>query len=456
MRSSCNSHRRVIWLALPLFTFILSRSALWGIAVVDDPEASQKTVRVSAVVGGGSSSSANATHSVDTPPQQLPLRLQEFFLPAEEWIPAPAPVASWQETDKPLCERSQIRQGSWVATELAEGPPYVTSTTHLRCFPKEHFLQRPFPTHKWQPGDKSCDFSKFRVEMMCKLLMDATVMIVGDSLSWEHYSSLVQLAGIRGLHQGMQHQSLELETNIVQHLECAGQKDRVVRLVYRRDDKLLDLPSALSQDFPTVLVLNRGAHYTNDTMLLENLYTNMALLQKLWWKPCQEHGLQCHLFWRTSVPGHPHCGNFSQPVNNRTAMEAWIDDRSHYDAHTIGYHWYDYQRQNLLAEQVWKKANFPVTILDAYDLNVLRPDQHRAHQGDCLHNCYPGKMDVYSQLMMHYLRKDRTVAGVQNQRIGVQDLARSSAGPTKYDKEGWTKARQERAVRKKQRHSSSS
>lgn len=388
------------------------------------------------------------------PPPTMPPRppVELFTIPTDEWN-KPPDLAPWQETDKPLCTRQQIRQGKWVPIQLDKAP-YVTPTTHLRCYPKEYFAQRPFPTFRWQPDDESCDFSKFRYEMMCKLLADATVMIAGDSLSWEQYSSLVQMLG-HSIHQGFQHQSLEFRSNIVQHLDC-GKTERKVRLVYRRDDKLEDLKYALSQDFPTVLVLNRGAHYTNDTALMENIHKNVEILHKYWWKPCEQHGLQCHLFWRTTVPGHPHCAQFSQPVNNRTAMEEWIANRSNYDDHTLQYHWYDYQRQNVMVEKfLLSKANFPVTILDAYDINILRPDEHRAHQGDCLHNCYPGKMDVYNQLMLHYVRKDRTMEAVQNQRLVGPGLPRSTDEPTAYDKAGWTRARKEREDRKnKKRHES--
>jgi hypothetical protein len=119
------------------------------------------------------------------------------------------------------------------------------------------------------------------------------------------------------------------------------------------------------------------------------------------------------------VPGHPQCDQpdmaFDAPVNDLAQMEAFVGNRSLYDNRTILYHWYDYQHQNLLVEDLLTRELSPpnqqddtaLQILDAYYLNLRRPDQHRAHQGDCLHNCYPGKMDVYSQLMLHYLRQQR-------------------------------------------------
>jgi hypothetical protein len=66
-----------------------------------------------------------------------------------------------------------------------------------------------------------------------------------------------------------------------------------------------------------------------------------------------------------------------------------------------------------------------VTIIDAYELNMLRPDEHRAHQADCLHNCYPGKMDVYNQLLLHHLTMQRTAEDVQQLQT-LQQRARQT------------------------------
>jgi hypothetical protein len=208
---------------------------------------------------------------------------------------------------------------------------------------------------------------------------------------------------------------------------------------------------AIQDDFPTVLILNRGAHYVNDTMHVNKLrYETLPIVQE-WLNKCQNvyGGMKCHFFWRTSVPGHPGCATasvaavnsssssfkplYTRPNNNREQVEALVANLSNYNDHTMTYHWYDYQRQNQLALtelQSWQAAQnnnnnnnnapFHYRIIDAYDINILRPDEHRAHDGgDCLHNCYPGKMDVYNQLLLHYLRMDRTRANV----LQLQDVA---------------------------------
>jgi hypothetical protein len=90
-------------------------------------------------------------------------------------------------------------------------------------------------------------------------------------------------------------------------------------------------------------------------------------------------------------------------------METWIANRSNYDDRTMHYHWYDYQHQNeLVIDTLYRGLGNEFDVLDAYNLNIRRPDEHRSSKGDCLHNCYPGKMDVYNQLMLHFLKMRRT------------------------------------------------
>lgn len=184
----------------------------------------------------------------------------------------------------------------------------------------------------------------------------------------------------------------------------------LVRLVFRRDDILSNITGAINDAFPEVLVFNRGAHYVNDSRLISGIQTNIEEV-KNWKSRCKAMGIRCHAFWRTSVPGHPNCDriNFSEPVNNLEAMEAWISNRSNYNNRTIKYHWYDYQHQNeLVLSLLQQELKDDFDVLDAYYLNILRPDEHRAHQGDCLHSCYPGKMDVYNRLLLHFLYMRRT------------------------------------------------
>jgi hypothetical protein len=182
-----------------------------------------------------------------------------------------------------LCDRNQVIAGQWVPEQL-EKPPYVTPTVHLRCYPREFYYKKePWNTWQWQPQsakDGRCEMASWNVSAFCSLLRGATVSVVGDSLSWEHYSSLIQLNG-KSTHQGYQHQSRELHMNIFQSV-CRGS----TRILYRRDDRLLNLTDSLQTTFPTVLVLNRGAHFVNDTEHMSAIRHNLEEVRR-WLDDCR-------------------------------------------------------------------------------------------------------------------------------------------------------------------------
>jgi GDSL/SGNH-like Acyl-Esterase family found in Pmr5 and Cas1p len=340
---------------------------------------------------------------------------------------------SWYSSK--LCRRDQIIEGRWVPEHMNE-PPYRPTVVHLRCYPREaYYSPDGWDTHAWLPNAAAsgeCDLGKWRKETYCAVAKHATVMIAGDSLSWEHYASLVQLLGTP-THQGYQHMSREFGRNVGQAV-CGGKS----RVVYRRDDRLTQLRHALLEDtgsnhIPHVLVLNRGAHYANDTDFMDNLRFNLDVVEE-WQTRCDELRIKCHFFWRTTVPGHPNCWNDTSPVHDKAAIEARIANLTLYDDAKIHYHWYDFQHQNVLAEAELKQRGMRHRILDAYHLNVLRPDEHRAHQNDCLHSCYPGKMDVYSRLLLHYLRIDRTAADVAILKSVAKEQGWNTNVTTVYDK----------------------
>lgn len=68
------------------------------------------------------------------------------------------------------------------------------------------------------------------------------------------------------------------------------------------------------------------------------------------------------------------------------------------------FNWNSFHRQNLLIEEAFSRAAVDYEMLDAYHINILRPDEHR-EAGDCLHSCLGSKLDVYAQVLMHILRR---------------------------------------------------
>ena len=336
-----------------------------------------------------------AVGSSQVPLNEVPI---EFAQPANA-ITGISPAS----LHNPLCTRDELRLGQWVPTILPDGPPYVSKTTHLRCHPKAYYQQRPFPWFDWQPAS-NCTFVPWSAPHFCQVLQNATVSIIGDSLSWEMYSSLLQLLGQR-VHQTDQHRSRDEQRN---HVQSACH----TTFVWRNDAYLQYVNDSIRDDVPDVLILNRGAHYVNDTTLTDDLRRVMEIVDE-WKRGCRARERpHCRVFWRTTVPGTPGCNqtsgtfpnltavDYSRPNNDKVFMEHLVEDRSSYTDKSWKFGWYHFARQNRLVEELLGDR---VEYLDAYDLNILRPDGHRVHQNDCLHNCYPGKMDVYNQLLLHAL-----------------------------------------------------
>lgn len=311
----------------------------------------------------------------------------------------------------PLCSRQQLLHGRWEPRHYKK-PPYISHTEHLQCQEPSYYDEHGYDTYQWVPFDKSCRLMLFNKTEFCRLTHHATVSIIGDSLSWEHYSSMLQLLGAR-VHQTSQHVSKSKKKNHVQRV-CS------TRFVFRNDPRLENLTDSFSNDFPIILVLNRGPHYVNDTELIKGMEHTIVELDA-WQSMCAKFSITCHLFWRTSVPGHPGCAEqsdsgeylYSHPVNDKLAMERYVEDVNNYNNVTIEYHWHHYEHQNQLILKQLFRSNLSFTVLDAYELLVRRPDGHRVRDKDCLHNCYPGKIDVCSDLLLHHLVMQRSESDVQ-------------------------------------------
>ena len=319
--------------------------------------------------------------------------------------------------ERPLCRREQIRTGNWLPIVL-EKPPYVSKTMHLRCQMVSYDYDNPgpWPTWIWEQDDSSCQLQPWAASSFCDLLPYTTISVMGDSLSWEQYSSLLQLLGQR-VHQSDQHASRLEDRNVV-YFACRD-KNRGTKFVFRNDAELKaeTISRSINSDFPTVIILNRGAHYVNDTTLLDDMNELLPVLLS-WQQTCTSRYKRCHLFWRTTVPGHPMCEHYTAPVNDIKVMESLVESRGSYKNETMWeYHWQDFKHQNKLVLDLFQEfsttSGLLYEVIDAYELNMLRPDRHRWHQNDCLHSCYPGKMDVYNQLLLHFLISSRSPDDVQ-------------------------------------------
>ena len=116
--------------------------------------------------------------------------------------------------------------------------------------------------------------------------------------------------------------------------------------------------------------------------------------------------LACMVVWKTSVPGHPNCKEFSQPSSNVTEMEALVANPMPYDnnAEYKRYGWWAMKHHNRIVEQRFAERNLTYAIMDAYALRILRPDQHFSERHDCVHNKEMTKRLVLGQMLLHLLK----------------------------------------------------
>lgn len=294
---------------------------------------------------------------------------------------------------KPLCSREQVQAGSWYRVQL-ERPPYIVqNVSKLLCVPWDRYTQDHFDSWEWKPYDESCEFTPWSKELFCDLVRDQSILFMGDSLTQEAMFALGELLGLRRSPDRSKQRSL---------YDFQGACNGTVEAIFRREDFLRPSKVAweLQDRLPAVAVLNRGAHYVEDDELMRDINATIAHI-RTWQSRCADLGRKCLLVWRTTVPGHPKCPDFNQPTANRSHMESIID------AHPISkrYHWHDFQRQNLLIEKALSVAGIEYEMLDAYYINILRPDEHRVGSFDCLHSCLGSKLDVYAQVLAHILRR---------------------------------------------------
>ena len=120
------------------------------------------------------------------------------------------------------------------------------------------------------------------------------------------------------------------------------------------------------------------------------------------------------------MPGHPDCRNSKQPPNNLSLVEDLIASGEG----SKRFNWQNFKHQN---ELVLNKLDslgdrLEYEVIDAYYFNILRPDQHRLPNRDCLHSCSPGKVDVYNRLLLHFFRQTRGSQDVKSLQQALADF----------------------------------
>lgn len=327
-------------------------------------------------------------------------------------------TASSDVIRKRLCTSEEIKYGSWKPIMLDQ-PPHVPRQS--KCWSKEELINaKNWPYFHWHPTQfelGNCDFQQWDADLFCNLARNKTVGIMGDSLSWEHFASLV---GLLGIHVGA-HDQLSFVGDNGQHYSQQNPFtmnicNHTAKAAFYRNRYLMYPGWFLNETRPDIMVFNRGAHWPGLDKELMNGYPQkpgesgmVNLIKDLhrYQGQCRKEGRDCLSIWRTSPPGHPWCQNFTHPATSLKQMEDYIAyDPMTYLDHMKKFMWWEFKTLNKVILEEFQKSHepkFQFDIIPGYEVNILRPDGH-VSADDCLHNCDPGVADVYNTLLLHLMR----------------------------------------------------
>ena len=302
------------------------------------------------------------------------------------------------------CTREEIRHGQWNEVTLSKAP-YIPPELYYKGVHRssvcEDFSSTDFNTYEWVPHNSSsnryggCVFDPWNATEFCSLGW-TSIAILGDSLSWEHYSALLMSLG---LHSDPSDQFVSRRGR--KSIFTMGCND-TLKLIYQRTDQLEYVPQVIREDMPQILILNKGSHPVDNDVYEAGWNQTISILED-YERNLTRSGIPNLFLFRTTVPGHPQCETYAAPVNDIAQIEAVIANKSSYQTDMMKFKWWQFKDQNKIMEGLLEASTLQnYHVMDAYDLNIRRPDRHRPP--DCLHNCFPGKTEVYHQLMLHFLK----------------------------------------------------
>ncbi|EJK69465.1 hypothetical protein THAOC_09276 [Thalassiosira oceanica] len=414
----------------------------------------------------GSRIQGDCLHLCSPGPLDVIGRLFHQLLLTEEW-----------PFQQPPCNRAQVRNGSWATSTLPRAPYIPMDPWQKTCATRDGLdYSAPWKSYRWAPDDVGCNFAEWDACTFCDVLAagvdgiggvvdertttegevseddgrladderpllsgrsdvsagttleDAasseeedvmTVSFVGDSTTFQHYSSLALLLGL-SVTEGEQGQS-RLGGTSVTKMAC----DERVRLSYLRDDTLDKLHMELETQQSDIVVFNTGVHYRKDQALMKSINMAISTLEN-WQGICRlKKGSRrrwCLPILRTTVPGHPHCSNYTVPFNDLPTMEHRVQN-ANYSAFGPNYFWWKMKGQNRLVEDAFsqRSSTLDYEVLDAYDVMMRRPDGHQGGH-DCVHYCLPGPPDVLSRMLLHTLVRRGRVLGHSSPTFFVSEI----------------------------------
>ena len=287
---------------------------------------------------------------------------------------------------RPPCDREAIRNGLWLKRRV-EG--------------EDGNLD-----YEWSVPTQECSFqSGFHPGDFCRLMANSVILVLGDSISFEQYASLVRLTTNGTVIPDNLPGSAQHNRGLPVIINSCGQSNVTlvfkVQIALTANERSNSMDDILTKMPPTAVILNTGAHFMEDDAFMSTLPA-FSHLEK-WQQSCTSRNkIPCPFFYRTTFPGIPYCMNFTEPENNRIKMEEHVatpNPGKEWNA----YHWKEFNRQNGLVLDYLASSKLQYEIIDGYEKGLTRPDTRKSVT-DCLHNRVPAIADAQNAAFLHYLK----------------------------------------------------
>lgn len=140
---------------------------------------------------------------------------------------------------------------------------------------------------------------------------------------------------------------------------------------------------------PNLLILNRGAHYVEDDILLRDLRKTFSFLRQF---------PHVSTIFRSATIGHSDFAEkrLSEPL--RSASDADVSERGGiYNNTKILFNWDKFRHQMSLVKSLIDSSFPEIIFIDVYASTARRADLHAVEDG--LHYCIPGPIDNWVRLL---------------------------------------------------------
>ena len=247
--------------------------------------------------------------------------------------------------------------------------------------------------YKWKSAFCPALLLPFTTERFCEVMKDqGNITIVGDSINKQLHVSIKEAYLLDSKQQCTNVTDIHIFSCPDYNITVSFYRNDLLSLIttnesltHHAQEKIwiTNLPHSK----PSLLLLNRGAHFENDDKLITDINQTISYIRRNY--------PHTSIIWRNTPPGiNFRASVFRAPL---TAPPSVIPHR---------YHWHEFDRQNMLVRH-FLQTYYPETLLlDVATPTSLRQDAHY----DELHYCIPGPVSLWVDLLVSALQLISTFA----------------------------------------------